>query len=57
MGGVLLYSLREADIPGPDPVLTLVACSAFMLLVGLLACLAPTLRALRIEPMEALNEG
>ena len=57
LGAVLLYSLREADIPGPDPVLTLVACSAFMLLVGLLACLEPTLRALRIEPVEALNEG
>lgn len=57
LGVVLLYSLREADIPGPNPVLTLVVCSAFMLLVGLLACLEPTLRALRIEPVEALNEG
>ena len=53
----LLDSLRRADIPGPDPVVTLMACSAFMLLVGLLACLGPTLRALRIEPVEALNDG
>ncbi len=56
VGSVLLYSLREANIPGPDPALTLMACSAFMLLVGVLACLEPTLRALRIQPVVALNE-
>jgi len=28
-----------------------------MLLVGMLACLAPTLRGLRIRPVEALKEG
>jgi hypothetical protein len=42
---------------GPDPVLALAACSAFMLLVGMLACLEPTLRGLRIRPVEALKEG
>jgi ABC-type antimicrobial peptide transport system permease subunit len=56
LGLSLLDSLRT-DVPGPDPVVTLMACSAFMLLVGMLACLGPTLRALRIEPVEALNEG
>lgn len=53
----LLYSLREANIPGPSPTGTLVACSTFMLLVGMVACLAPTLRALRIQPVEALREA
>lgn len=57
VGLLLLYSLRGANIHGPDPALTLLACSAFMLLVGSLACLEPTLRGLRIEPAEALNEG
>jgi ABC-type antimicrobial peptide transport system permease subunit len=53
----LLYALREANIPGPNPALTLAVCSGFMLLVGMLACLEPTLRGLRIQPVEALNEG
>jgi len=53
----LLYAFREATIPGPDPTLNLAACSGFMLLVGMLACLEPTLRGLRIQPAEALNEG
>ncbi|MEQ9401589.1 MAG: FtsX-like permease family protein [Longimicrobiales bacterium] len=57
VGMGLLYSLRGAGIPGPDPAVTLVVCSASMLLVGLLACLAPALRALRIQPAEALGEG
>jgi hypothetical protein len=57
LGVVLINSLRAGDLRGPDPAVTLMACSAFMLLVGLLACLEPTLRALRIEPVEALNEG
>ncbi len=57
VGVGLLYSLRHANIPGPDPALTLAACSAFMLLVGMTACLEPTLRGLRIQPVEALREG
>ena len=40
------------------PGLTLVAVGAIaMLLIGTLACTAPTLRALRIMPTEALREG
>ena len=53
----LLYAFRYADIHGPSPVLTLAVCSGFMLVVGMLACLEPTLRGLRIQPMEALKEG
>jgi predicted permease len=53
----LLYAFRYANIDGPSPVLTLAACSGFMLVVGMLACLEPTLRGLRIQPMEALKEG
>lgn len=57
MGGLLMYAVREADIPGPDPLLTVAACSGIMMVVGMLACLQPTLRGLRIEPVEALKEG
>ena len=32
-------------------------CSAFRLLVGMLACLGPTLRGLRIQPVEAAEGG
>jgi hypothetical protein len=53
----LLYALRDANIPGPGPVVTIAVCSGFMLLVGMLACLGPTLRGLRIQPVEALKEG
>jgi ABC-type lipoprotein release transport system permease subunit len=57
LGIGLLYALREGNIPGPDPALTLAACSGFMLMVGMLASLAPTLRGLRIQPVEALKDG
>jgi ABC-type lipoprotein release transport system permease subunit len=33
------------------------AIAGFVLLVGMLACLGPALRALRIRPVEALREG
>ncbi len=36
---------------------TLAAFAGFMLLVGMVACLAPTLRGLRIRPVEALKDG
>lgn len=57
VGLSLVEGLRSTDFSGPDPAVMLVASSAFMLLIGMLACLGPTLRALRIEPVEALNEG
>jgi predicted permease len=43
---------REANWP-----LMIVAIAGFVLLIGMLACLAPTLRALRIRPVEALRHG
>ena len=36
---------------------TLIMGASVMILIGLLACTAPTLRALRIMPTEALREG
>ena len=42
---------------GPDPVATLAVCAGFMFVVGMLACLEPTVRGLRIQPVEALKEG
>jgi predicted permease len=57
VGFGLLYAFREAQIPGPSPAVTLAVCSGFMLLVGMLACLGPTLRGLRIQPVDALKEG
>jgi len=38
-------------------VLTLAVAAGAMLVIGALACTAPTLRALRIDPTEALREG
>ena len=35
--------------------LALAGAAAIVLLVGMLACVAPTLRGLRIRPMEALR--
>lgn len=40
-----------------DPAVILAACAAFMLVVGMLACVGPTVRGLRIRPVEALKEG
>jgi putative ABC transport system permease protein len=40
---------------GPANPVTFVAVSAFLLLVGTLACYLPVRRALRIDPVEALR--
>ena len=46
------------QIPIDSPLLfTLILGGSVTVLIGLLACLAPTLRALRIMPTEALREG
>ena len=42
---------------GTDPMVILATCALFMFIVGLLACIAPTLRALGIKPVEALKEA
>lgn len=57
LGIGLVNALLLAGAGPADPALTLAACSVFMLLVGMLACLRPTLRGLRIQPVEALKEG
>ena len=58
VGMGILYSFLGTGIElGADPVLTVTICSAFMFFVGILACLEPTLRGLRIQPVEALKEG
>lgn len=54
----LLYQLRRAQVPIParSPILvTLLAGSVVIVLAGLLARIAPTRRALRINPTEALQ--
>jgi hypothetical protein len=55
----LLYALKGVGrIPAQSPiVLTLVVGVCVMVLIGAIACSAPTLRALRIMPTEALREG
>ena len=55
----LLYALKGVGrIPTQSPiVLTLLVGACVMVLVGAIACTAPTLRALRIMPTEALREG
>jgi ABC-type lipoprotein release transport system permease subunit len=40
-----------------DPHLILAECAVFMFVVRLIACLGPTLRGLRIRPVEALKES
>jgi len=49
-----LLELQLYEIGSGDPV-TFVAVSAFLLLVGTLACYLPVRRALRIDPVEALR--
>lgn len=49
---------KVVDSPPPvDSHVLLGTLAAFMLVVGMLACLFPTLRGLRIRPVEALREG
>ena len=57
LGAVLatrLLELQLYEIGSGDPI-TFVAVSAFLLLVGTLACYLPVRRALRIDPVEALR--
>jgi putative ABC transport system permease protein len=64
LAGVGLALLLIAMVSGegalPDSgkwVVPLASVAAFILLIGMLACVAPTLRGLRIRPVEALKEG
>lgn len=47
----------EASWSVVEPPVVLAVCAAFMLGVGVIACLVPTLRGMRIRPVEALKEG
>jgi putative ABC transport system permease protein len=40
-----------------SPGVILAGCASFMFLVGILACVVPTVRGLRIQPVEALREA
>jgi hypothetical protein len=58
LGAWLLWVALEGDVArGADASLLLAQVAGFMLVVGMAACLAPTLRGLRVRPVEALKEG
>ena len=54
--GLMRLLLGDQEVLHMDPRLLLAAFAGFILLVGALACVAPTLRGLRIQPVEALRE-
>jgi predicted permease len=55
--GVRLVSMLSDDTRGANWQLLMAGIAGFVLLIGMLACLSPTLRALRIQPTQALREG
>jgi predicted permease len=56
--GIWLLSEMEGDseLRGANWTMMLTAIAAFVLLVGMLACVAPTVRGLSIRPVEALKQ-
>ena len=54
--GLYLFQ-DETTTKALDPSLVVAGVVAGTMLVGMLACLVPTLRGLRIQPTEALREG
>ena len=56
-GGLLAFLKRELGSTNSPFVVALALGVGVMVLIGMLACTAPTLRALRIMPTEALREG
>ena len=52
-----LFLELQASSTYPASVVALILGVSVMVLIGLLACTAPTLRALRIMPIEALRSG
>jgi hypothetical protein len=57
VGVRLISMLSDESTWGGNWQLMMAAIAGFVMLVGMLACLAPTRRALRIRPVEALREG
>jgi putative ABC transport system permease protein len=57
--GLWLISQVSGDesTRGANWTLMLATIAGFVFLVGMLACVAPTVRGLRIRPVEALKEG
>jgi putative ABC transport system permease protein len=56
-GNIALLALTLADINLLNGGAALIGTSAVMLIVGLLACVEPARRALRIQPTDALKEA
>jgi len=50
-----MLAMAQGGVPSARALALLVAYSAFMMAVCLLACVAPTRRALRVQPTEALR--
>jgi putative ABC transport system permease protein len=55
LAGYLFYKVGGSDNPVSSFLTALVTGIGVMSLVALIACTAPTLRALRVEPTEALR--
>ena len=56
-GNLGLFALGEMGLDNLDGGKALITTSAVMLIVGLLACVEPARRALRIQPTDALKEA
>ncbi len=57
-GGVLVYMLGDDSAVQPFvPWVPLALAAGAMLLVGMLACLPPLRRGLRIRPVDAMKEA
>ncbi len=58
LAAVILADISENPVMNPQNTsLVIAGVIAGTVLVGMLACLVPTLRGLRIQPTEALREG
>ena len=58
IGGLLLIDLLlgDQDVFHADPVVLVGAFAALIMVVCAAACLSPTLKGLKIQPVEALKE-
>ena len=56
-GNLGLFALGQIGLDNLDGGTALISTSAVMLIVGLLACVEPARRALRIQPTDALKEA
>jgi predicted permease len=56
-GLLLLFAWLSAEVSVVNMLPPLIGTSAIMLAVGMLACVAPARRALRIQPIDALKES